>query len=126
MSPRATFDAEARALTVELDDGTVAGTIAYPDSDHLADVDVDGRVLLIEILQPSDLRLDEMAVRFGFLDRLGEIKAAVRAVAGVQTTTSWFQMNVVEGSVATTTGVEPVPSSASSSSGAARELDLVN
>jgi uncharacterized protein YuzE len=88
MEPRATFDAEAGALVVELADGVVSGTITYPDDAHLVDVDSEGRVLSLEILEPDCLLIDRMAARFGFEDQADAVFAAIQSVLPARTTSA--------------------------------------
>ncbi|MDP9293583.1 MAG: DUF2283 domain-containing protein [Actinomycetota bacterium] len=124
MPLRATYDPDVQALTLDLRDGVIAGTIAFPDSDHLADVDADGNALSLEILSIANLRLAEIAARFGLEGQLQEIAAAIAAALPVQTAAAAGpELLVVDGTV---TGGAAVASSKSGSSGSpAREVDLV-
>jgi uncharacterized protein YuzE len=124
MEPRATFDPDADVVVVELQEGTIAGTIAYPDDAHLVDVDNEGRVLSLELLNTADLRLTDIATHFN-LEDVDAITAAVGAVLPARTTTTWHAMQTINGSVITNAATEPLSSTSSESSGAAQELQLV-
>jgi uncharacterized protein YuzE len=124
MPLRATYDPDVQALTIELRPGVIAGTVAFPDSDHLADVDAQGNVLSLEILSVGNLRLDEMAARFGLEAQLRELAAAAAAALPVRTATAAApELVVVNGTVAAGAAVG---SSQSGSSGSpARVVDLL-
>jgi hypothetical protein len=127
MEPRATFDAEAGALVVELADGVVSGTIAYPDDAHLIDVDAEGRALSLEILDPDHLLIDQMASRFGFEDQAATIAAAVDAVLPAHTAATAFgEISEAHVLVNVSAAVHATASSSASASSwaPARELDL--
>ncbi len=51
------IDGEARALYVRLQDGEIAKTIEYPDQEIFLDLDGQGQLLGIEILDPSGIDL---------------------------------------------------------------------
>jgi uncharacterized protein YuzE len=124
MLPRATYDPEAHALVVELAEGVIAGTIAYPDDAHLVDVDGGGQVLSLEILS-SDLRLDEIAARFGLEDQVSAISAAVDSALMAQTGKSWTFVEHVQATVHLSGVTFPTAHSASGAWAPARELDLI-
>jgi uncharacterized protein YuzE len=124
MLPRATYDPEARALVIDLAEGTVAGTIAFPDDAHLVDIDSDGRVLSLEILSP-DLRLDEIATRFDLKDQLAAISTAADSVLMAQTGKSWTFVEQVQATVHLSVGTFTAVHSASGAWAPARELDLI-
>ena len=79
--PHVKVDFAHRMLSVLLRDGKVAWTDQLDDA-HLVDLDSDGTVIALDILTPDDLRIDEMAERFGFADQARTIRAAIqRAMA---------------------------------------------
>jgi hypothetical protein len=124
MEPRARYDRQAQAITVEFEDADVQGTVAFPDEDHLADLGADGHVVALEILSPNDLKLEEMAERFGLVERLRELEAVVaRAMAPWTGVASAPTVTIVQGSVALGFGPQEPARSASETS--ARELDLL-
>ena len=126
MLPHATFDPEAGALVVELAEGVVAGTVAYPDDAHLVDVDEHGRALSLEILAPDRLLLAEIAARFGFDDQVSAISGAVDSVlAAARTEASWTTVEYVQATVHASAVNAPMVRSASGAWAPARELDLI-
>lgn len=124
MIPRATYDPEARAIVIELEEGTaVAGTVQFPDDEHLIDVDECGRAVSIEILSPGRWMLSEIAERFGFAARADEVQAAIRQAMAPRTRGGRY----IYAEPHVRAGVQPTRraravSGASGSS--ARELDL--
>jgi uncharacterized protein YuzE len=96
MEPRVTYDRNVRALTVELEEGSVAGTVAF-DEEHLLDLDEDGQVLAVEVLTPDDPKIAEMATAYGFEDRVPEILVAILnalvAPSKVETGAKWIDMS---------------------------------
>ena len=85
--PYVRVDFEHRVLSVLLNDAQVVATRRLDDA-HLVDVDADGHAVGIEILAPDDLKIDEMAERFGFSDQAAVIHAAVQRVLNPTTGTS--------------------------------------
>jgi hypothetical protein len=71
-----TVDATTGVFTVALGSGRVGRTVEFDDS-HLLDLADDGRVLGIEVLTPEDPKIEQMAERYGFSERVPEILAAV-------------------------------------------------
>jgi uncharacterized protein YuzE len=71
-----TVDSTTGVFTVELNSGSVSRTVEFDDS-HLVDLSDDGLVLGIEVLTPDDPKIEQMAERYGFRDRVPEILAAV-------------------------------------------------
>ena len=58
------YDTEAEALDIRLGEGIVARTVEF-DTGTLADVDQDGRLIAIEVIQPARAwPLDEILDRF--------------------------------------------------------------
>ncbi|HGJ64256.1 TPA: DUF2283 domain-containing protein [bacterium] len=67
------IDGEARALYVRLQDGEIAKTIEYPEQQEIfLDLDGQGQLLGIEILDPSDIDLatilKNIAMEYGIDD----------------------------------------------------------
>lgn len=131
MDPRVTYDRHARALTVELEKGAVAGTVAF-DEDHLVDLDAEGRVLSIEVLTPETPMIEEVAARFGIdAARVGMIVAAIdRAFAATAPETrtaaaSFEEHGTVEKQVVVTGMGGGVSKGVSRSEQVQREIDLV-
>jgi uncharacterized protein YuzE len=75
---RAKYDREADAIYLRLSDQPVARTAEVTDM-HMVDLDANGVPVGIEILDPSDPRLEEIAARFGLLDSLLALRNAVDA-----------------------------------------------
>ncbi|HWT23823.1 MAG TPA: DUF2283 domain-containing protein [Solirubrobacteraceae bacterium] len=74
-----TIDFRHRMIGVRLNDERVAWTDQLDDA-HLVDVDAAGQVVGIDIMTLDDLRLDEMARRFGFADHVPAIMEAIHNV----------------------------------------------
>ncbi len=115
--PSVIRDPRSGVFSVDLEPGEFSRTVQF-DEDHNVDLDANGRVLSIEVLNPAEPKLEEIAARFGIEDRLPEILEAVSAaVAPVQTgTTASRQLvsvngtvRVIGGSSASGTSGEPVP-----------------
>lgn len=126
MEPRVTYDREARALTVELEEGAVAGTAVF-DEEHLVDLDENGRVVAIEVLTPDDPKIAEMARAYGFEERTGEILVAILnalTAPRVETGAKWIDVS----SSMTHVDLGPVEWKTASASGALpqRKLDPVS
>jgi hypothetical protein len=87
-------DREKIAWTDQLDDA------------HLVDVDAEGRVVGIDIMTLDDLKIDEMAARFGFADDVPAINSAIQGLTTPTPTSGSFgsapvvQALVVEGTAA--------------------------
>lgn len=75
--PSVTYDRNHRVFTIELAEGAVARTVEFDDA-HLVDLDAHGRVLSVEILTVDDPRIEALAGRFGFEDRIDQIKREVQ------------------------------------------------
>jgi len=85
--PFVKIDLQHRMLSVLLNDGEVAWTDQLDDA-HLVDVDVEGRVVGIDIMTLDDFKIDEMAARFGFSDQVPAIRAAIQKVLSSNTSTA--------------------------------------
>lgn len=114
MEPSVTYDSAAKVIEIRLADGSIAGTIPFPDSDHLVDVDERGRVVGLEILTPERLMLSEIAERFGIGDIDGIYDAVARQVSAQQSRTAvrYATLNTVTGQVLLD-GASATPSTAS-------------
>jgi uncharacterized protein YuzE len=84
---RAWYDPEADALEIRLNDHPVARTVAVTDL-HMVDLDAEGRPVAIEILVPSDLRLDEIAARVDLGALLPDIRVAIDGAMSPTSTSS--------------------------------------
>jgi uncharacterized protein YuzE len=127
MTPSAAYDADAHAVTVDLLDSPIVGTIAFPDDEHLVDVDESGRVVSLEILNPDDLKLDEIAERFGLAEILPQTESAIAAVLGPSTGVSAGGFTVLYAKIALAIprGSERSERSASAGGPPAQEFDLI-
>jgi uncharacterized protein YuzE len=125
MEPRATFDPEAGALVVELADGVVSGTIPYPDDAHLVDIDAEGQVLALEILDPDHPLIDQIATRFGFEAQADAVASAINAVLPSRTTTTWWDVKYVQATVKLCHASVVAGKSKTVSLSPAHELDLI-
>lgn len=92
--PLVSRDPRSGVFSVELVSGQFARTVQI-DEDHLVDLDAGGRVLSIEVLDPANPKIEEIAARFGIEDQVPEILAAIDASltpkAGTATSGSSFQ-----------------------------------
>ncbi len=105
--PEVIFDLRHRSLEVRLRDAPVAGTLELDDA-HLVDVDAEDRPVAIEILTLDNLRLEEMADRFGFSDHVPAIRAEIEKVATpTGTAASYGAPVVIPGNVLIDADVEP-------------------
>ena len=72
-------DLRSRALAVVLNDREIVATRRFDDA-HLVDIDANDDVVGLEILTLDDLKIDEMAARFGFVDQVPAIRDAITRV----------------------------------------------
>lgn len=129
MYPRAHYDRDSRTLTIELASDEVVGTVAFPDDDHLLDLNAAGAIVGIEILTPNDLKLVEIAERYD-LNLHDVLLAALRALwldapTGVSLYTS---IEHVEATL-TTTGISmslPSATMGSRNAGPVKEIQLID
>jgi|SRR3954454_1667080 hypothetical protein len=77
--PSIRIDWQHRMLSVRLSDGEIAWTDRLDDA-HLVDVDAEGKAIALDIMTLDDFRIDEMAERFGFIERVPLVKAAIQSV----------------------------------------------
>jgi uncharacterized protein YuzE len=96
--PYVRMDLRHRVVSVLLNDAQIARTRQLDDA-HFVDVDVDGRAVGIEILTPDDLKIEEMAERFGFSEQAPTIRAAIYS-ATAPTVGSFGRSQVFQGVIA--------------------------
>ena len=96
--PTVRVDFQNRMLAVTLRPGEAAWTDQLDDA-HLVDVDAEGNVVALDIMTLDNLKLDEMAARFGFPAQVDAIKAAIRNVMTPTTGATYFRP-VVHGTLA--------------------------
>jgi uncharacterized protein YuzE len=85
--PYVRVDFAHRILSVVLNDRQIVATRQFDDA-HLVDVDAEGRVVAIEILSPENLRIEDMAEQFGFVDQATVIRNQIRKVLAPPTGTT--------------------------------------
>jgi uncharacterized protein YuzE len=116
------LDTRSGVFSVELAEGQVARTIDF-DSAHLVDVDSSGQVLSIEVLDPANPRIEEIAASFGIEDRVPEILRAIEAAYARPDTAAAGEFRMVQGASSPNGGAAVESSSRGS---VAREIDLVS
>lgn len=77
--PYVRVDLQHKMLSVMLTDRDIAWTDQFDDA-HLVDVDAEGQVVGLDIMTLDDLKIEEMAARFGFSDQVPAIRAAIQNV----------------------------------------------
>ncbi|MFP5365141.1 MAG: hypothetical protein ACLGI5_20725 [Thermoleophilia bacterium] len=77
--PYVRADLRSRALAVVLNDREIVATRRFDDA-HLVDIDAEDDVVGLEILTLDDLKIDEMATRFDFVDQVPAIRDAIARV----------------------------------------------
>lgn len=88
MAVNVTYDTNSNVFCAEIADGAVARTVEF-DENHLVDLSDGGRVLAIEVLDPDNARLKEVAGQFGLADQLPELLEAVEAAIPVSPTATF-------------------------------------
>jgi uncharacterized protein YuzE len=76
MAVQVTYDTISDVYTIELSPRPIARTVEF-DGVHLVDLDEDGSVVSIEVLDPDRARLSDVANEFGLTDQLSEIEVKV-------------------------------------------------
>ena len=94
--PIVTRDSRSGVFSVDIDTGAVARTAQFDDS-HLVDLAEDGRVLSLEILDPADPKIKEMAARFGFEEQVPQILTAIEEALAPRLTTVARGFTTIQG-----------------------------
>jgi uncharacterized protein YuzE len=85
--PYVRVDLQHKMLSVMLNDRDIARTDQLDDA-HLVDVDAEGHVVGLDIMSLDNLKIEEMAERFGFSDQVAAIRAAIRDIMAPSTGSS--------------------------------------
>jgi len=97
--PRVIVDLRHRALEVLLAPGPSVETRELDDA-HLVDIEAHGRAVSFEVLTLHDLKIEEMAERFGFGDQVPTIRAEMTRVMTPSTAASTLAAPmIINGSV---------------------------